>query len=173
MPRAAFDLNEPDQDGNTPLHLVLMPDHTGAFLQLKNEKNASLEFLLNRGVNVDTKNVQGDTALHLAARINRTVLVRQLLSKMRFIDHKNNDGETPLQLAERLGHDKVVRAIADNGYAEGAISALRDGGIPGEVGELVTSYIYPNSAERGRKKFQKKQDTFQERYHRNKKRRRT
>ena len=93
-------------------------------------------------------------------------VARLLLKHGAVLDQIDEDGKTALDWARRWNNMPVIEAL-EEAYAEGSILALSQGHIPGEIGEMVASFIYPNSAERGRKKFQKKQDAYQERYQKN------
>jgi ankyrin repeat protein len=69
MPR--FDANAQDCDGNSPLHLAVLRQHT-----------ALVELLLGTtGINMELKDHSGQTALHLAVLHEQDEIVRMLLEQ--------------------------------------------------------------------------------------------
>merc|ERR1712173_442908 len=93
------DANAKDDDGNTPLHLLVIHAHVD-----------KLKVLIDNGADVNAQNKYGDTPLHIACRLGETVekisfKVERLHIIDRFLnefnaDHsvKNNDGYTAFQI---------------------------------------------------------------------------
>ncbi|OPL07303.1 hypothetical protein AM593_04355, partial [Mytilus galloprovincialis] len=72
--------------------------------------------LIENGADVDSKNEEEQTPLHLAADNGRTNCVRELLSA----DHsaandEDENSNTPLHLAALSGHSKVANLLLTNG----------------------------------------------------------
>jgi ankyrin repeat protein len=81
-------LNKKDRDGNTILHLSVLD----GCIEL-------VEYLLDKGVNVNDKNNDGDTPLHLAIKLNDFDITKLLLDNHAQIDVVNKKNETPVDLA--------------------------------------------------------------------------
>ncbi|KAL0634238.1 hypothetical protein Q9L58_006856 [Maublancomyces gigas] len=79
----------------------------------KNGKMASLELLLEHGVDVNHANIDGMTALHNAALRGRLEAAKFLVQQGAFVLAKNKEGYTPLQLAMRRGHATVIELLME------------------------------------------------------------
>lgn len=73
--------------------------------------------LLNRGIDPDTVDAQGNTLLILAAREGQTAVVEALLKYRVRINQRNPMGDSALMLAVLRGHDDVARALIKGGAA--------------------------------------------------------
>lgn len=60
------------------------------------------EVLIEHGCNVNARNFQGDTALHVMVKRNRLSCAVVLLSHNAYTDIQNADGNTPLHLAVKV-----------------------------------------------------------------------
>jgi ankyrin repeat protein len=103
--RALLDAGVPpdvrDGDGNTPLHVTFSPQ--------------VVDLLVRSGADVNAKNGQGDTALHLAARKPAEVGMSLLRNRA---DHglKNSQGLAPLHLVARHADDlDLLRLFVEQG----------------------------------------------------------
>ena len=67
--------------------------------------------LLNKGVDANAKDRDGETALMKAAYYGYLDVVRALIEKGASIDPKNSRGETALQMAQAHQHGDVVQAL--------------------------------------------------------------
>jgi ankyrin repeat protein len=85
------DINDTDEDGETPLLIASRKGH----LQV-------CKLLINNGSNVNDVNEQGETPLHLALR--HLPVCKLLIRNGADINHKNIDEETPLLIASYLGN---------------------------------------------------------------------
>ena len=74
-----------------------------------------LRVLLEGGANIDSADVVGCTALHLAAGNGRRDMCRQLLDWGAKVDHLDWSKETPLHYAARGGHLSVVKLLVERG----------------------------------------------------------
>lgn len=71
--------------------------------------------LLNRGIDPNTVDAQGNTLLILAAREGQIEAVEALLRYRVRIDYRNLAGDSALMLAVLRGHDQVARALLKAG----------------------------------------------------------
>ncbi|KAL5327635.1 hypothetical protein ACEPPN_005336 [Leptodophora sp. 'Broadleaf-Isolate-01'] len=75
----------------------------------------AVQALLDKGIFVDDEDVQGNTALHHAARHGHEKMAALLLEHGASVDVKNSSGSTPLKSAAANGHASVVRLLLKNG----------------------------------------------------------
>ena len=96
----------PNNVGATPLHMAVAHDNKPAVVAL-----------LSRGASVATKDGNGNTALHYAARLQKVQygILNMLLKHGASIDAVNNSGLTPLLLAFRKGNKPAVFALLEGG----------------------------------------------------------
>ncbi|MHB9146964.1 MAG: ankyrin repeat domain-containing protein [Candidatus Amoebophilus sp.] len=71
--------------------------------------------LINTGLDINTKNIDGNTLLHLAVINNHVELVRLLLQLGAKWNVENKSGRTPLQFAIRKGYTPIVDLIVSKG----------------------------------------------------------
>jgi len=71
--------------------------------------------LLNRGIDPDTVDAQGNTLLMLAAREGHTGTVSALLGYRPRLSHRNLAGDSALMLAVLRGHAEIVDLLLDAG----------------------------------------------------------
>lgn len=73
-------------------------------------------YLLNKGLDIDAVDRNGDTPLLIAAGMNdRLSTLHFLLRRHATIDHKNNTGNSPLTLSLAKGYADYVNVLLDNG----------------------------------------------------------
>ena len=101
------DVNTPDNAGNAPLHW--------ATFMWVSERNSYVyvDWLLAiQGIEVNSQNWAGTTALHQAAELNRVGVVDRLL-KYPGIDARllNDESETALSLAFKHNHDATIQRL--------------------------------------------------------------
>ncbi|XP_071042085.1 85/88 kDa calcium-independent phospholipase A2 [Parasteatoda tepidariorum] len=89
--------NSDIKGGGTPLHWAKTPELT--------------EVLIEHGCNVNAKNFQGDTALHVMVRRNRLSCAVMLLSHQADANIQNSEGNTPLHLAVKSGDLSLVQTF--------------------------------------------------------------
>lgn len=85
------------KNGGTPLHWSKTPELT--------------EVLIEHGCNVNARNFQGDTALHVMVNRNRLSCAVTLLSHQADVDIQNSEGNTPLHLAVKNGDLSLVQTF--------------------------------------------------------------
>jgi uncharacterized protein len=103
--------------------------------------------LLDKGVNPNSKDSDGETALHYAALKGRTEVVMLLLKKGANPNIKDKDGGTPLMSAAWGGHADVAKLLLAKGAnpnakaksSTGSVTALSQAKIRGnnDVVELL------------------------------------
>lgn len=121
--------------GETGMMLALRTDSMGVFNLLLNARGIDLDV---RAINGDTAlmiaaikgnkpaveallakkaqpNQPGWTALHYAASVGHTEIVRLLLDKAAFIDAESPNKTTPIMMAARGGHILTVKLLLDEG----------------------------------------------------------
>uniref|UniRef100_A0A1B6KEE8 PRANC domain-containing protein n=1 Tax=Graphocephala atropunctata TaxID=36148 RepID=A0A1B6KEE8_9HEMI len=74
-----------------------------------------VRLLLERGANVETRNLAMMTALHLAAVQGHADIVKELLTSGADIESQDRDGRTSLFLAVSAGHKMVVKELLEQG----------------------------------------------------------
>ena len=85
------------KNGGTPLHWTNSPQ--------------CIELLLEMGCNIDARNFQGETVLHLMVGKNKLSCVVTLLSYGADVSAKGPNGNTPLHLAVKTGQVSMVQTI--------------------------------------------------------------
>jgi ankyrin repeat protein len=76
-------------------------------------KPEQVKKLISKGADVDSKNNDGNTPLHLAAIYGTPEIVANLISKGADVDSKNNNGNTPLHLAAIHGTPEIVANLIE------------------------------------------------------------
>ncbi|XP_054168367.1 85/88 kDa calcium-independent phospholipase A2-like [Oppia nitens] len=85
------------KNGGTPLHWTNTPQ--------------CMEVLIEMGCNIDARNFQGETVLHLMVMRNKLSCVITLLSYGGDASAKGSNGNTPLHLAVKSGQVSMVQAL--------------------------------------------------------------
>jgi ankyrin repeat protein len=89
--------------------------------------------LLDRGIDVDSRDRYGQTGLMLAAHAGHGEVVATLIAHGAGLDHTAKFGLSALMLAIVAGHAAVARLLAE----AGADLALRGTGAPGFAGKTA------------------------------------
>jgi ankyrin repeat protein len=110
----------PDPRGNTHLHRAVT----------EGAKPFVIEFLLKRGVDIDARNDQGETALIIAAWYGREELVELLLTKGADSNVKTRNGLTALKVAKANGYDHIVKKLLGHGAKSGRRPTASETGGP-------------------------------------------
>ncbi|KAI2625561.1 hypothetical protein GGS21DRAFT_531398 [Xylaria nigripes] len=99
---AQVDANQYDKQGNTPLMSFII-NSSDATKYEKDETEAIIRTLVNEaGANMELRNRNGETALHLAARYSKIIALRVLLELGANPYTRNNQGLNILQVVDRL-----------------------------------------------------------------------
>ncbi|MQY50819.1 ankyrin repeat domain-containing protein [Rhodocyclus tenuis] len=84
---------------------------------LRSGDNGAVVALLDRGVDVNTVDRNGDTLLMLAVRENNAELLDQLLLRRARLNSRNRNGDTALRLAAFAGQEAFVHRLVEAGAA--------------------------------------------------------
>ncbi|XP_035826279.1 transient receptor potential cation channel subfamily A member 1 homolog [Aplysia californica] len=98
-------VNDCDCYDNSPLHVA----SENGFLEIT-------QCLLDSGADLDDKNEEEQTPLHLAAKYGRTNIVRELIKRDKtIVNDEDENSNTALHLAAQYGHNKVAKVLLDLG----------------------------------------------------------
>ena len=78
---------------------------------IENSDNEQARVLLQKGLDVNSTDQQGNTLLMLAARTGNDELVDHLIKLRARVSSRNRYGDSALMLAAMGGHEKVVRRL--------------------------------------------------------------
>ena len=82
---------------------------TALHLAIRNCMENSVIYLLNLGINVNSKDKDGNTALHYAVKMNQTRIIKKLLQRGADVNITNFHKKTPLELDKN--NDPQIREI--------------------------------------------------------------
>jgi ankyrin repeat protein len=75
-----------------------------------------VKLLLEKGVELESKNYEGRTPLSMAAAFGREAVVKLLVEKGAELESRDSKyGQTPLSWAAERGHEAVVKLLVENG----------------------------------------------------------
>ncbi len=101
------EVNLPEDDGLTPLHLAAENCHTNVVV-----------LLLEKGAKLGVKGNDDETPLHLAAQEGCADVVAILLTKGAEIDARDRQGRTPLARAQQWHQTNVVTLLQQRGATQ-------------------------------------------------------
>ncbi len=107
------DVNAPDQEGFTPMHLAIRHSH----VQI-------VQLLLDREANVNAVADNGQTPLFFAAYYSRTDLVSLLLNNGADANIADREGLSPLHIVARQGRTEIAQMLIEYGANINAVDAL-------------------------------------------------
>ena len=141
------EINEPESDGSTALHLaanrgyiamsqLLLENEahcdardvfqrTTLHVAVKGEHMEVVQMLLNKGASIEARDSFQETPLHSAARSENIAVVRLLLGRGAFTDAENIYGITPLHITARSGKEEVLKLLLNGGSFKGAKKNLK------------------------------------------------
>lgn len=121
-------------------HFTPEERRTALALACVHGKTGCAAVLIDKGADMDVRDVHGNTPLALACKFGNPECVALLIDKGATTDVVNNAGLTPLAIACEEGEIPVVRTLFDKGVAvdtDALVYALRDD----EVAQLVATRL--------------------------------
>lgn len=109
------DPNLANDDKRTPLLVVIRKGFNTVSYVRQPQSARVVNGLLERGADVNARDIDGTTPLEEAARIGDAETIRALVVRGANVATKNNDGETPLDIAARELRGLAVRALIEMG----------------------------------------------------------
>lgn len=88
-------------------------------ISILNGNKGTAEALLSRGVDIDSKDSNGNTALHLTVKRNDEDMVKWLLSRKADVNVVNRSGKTPLDYATESDEWRNIKALSKYGAKSG------------------------------------------------------
>ena len=88
----------------------------GEYLRYSTEisRISLVKYYLEKGANINSKNMDGDSSLHIASREGFFYIVKYLIDQKADLNISNNSFETPLHLASIHGHFYIVEFLINN-----------------------------------------------------------
>ena len=71
------------------------------------------QFLIDHGAQIESKNRNGNTALHIAAGKGSLEVVKFLVESGAYIDMRNNHNQTPVYISNRNGHKEIAKYLLE------------------------------------------------------------
>lgn len=100
-----YDVDEPSEDGTTPLLAAVSANQTEI-----------VKYLLSKGAQRDQASNAGMAPLHVAATMNQTEIIRLLIEAHADIDAKHKfAGSTPLHFAAEMGAVEAIEVLCEHG----------------------------------------------------------
>lgn len=110
------DINYSDKNGYTELMYASESKSLSEDISLR-----IVKILIEKGVNINLSNNEGDTALILASRNYHPHIVEHLLKASANIDIKNNSGKTAMDVATEYEHKEIINLIYKYGNRQDII----------------------------------------------------
>ncbi len=104
MIKEGQDVNQPDEDGTTPLQVAAKAGNIDIF-----------NLLLGAGADVDTPDNKGRTALTEASKRGHSSIVKKLLDSGADPIRPDVKDATPFHMASKKGHSRIVQMLFDAG----------------------------------------------------------
>lgn len=96
----------------------------------------AVEFLLDNGVDINARKIDGSTPLHLAAEMFRNDVVQLLVDRKADVNAKTDCGDTPYDLARDLAYQKTMDILKKGGYAPPDPISTPPTSVGGRVDEI-------------------------------------
>jgi ankyrin repeat protein len=116
------------QDGESVSRPLLKGENGGSDQETLNDKDnmtmqeasrrglfTVVQFLLDRGIDVNSRNKCRETSLHAASENGILEVAQLLIDRGADVDCRNNNGEAPLHLSSTSGNVDIVRLLLDRG----------------------------------------------------------
>jgi ankyrin repeat protein len=101
----AHQLHLVDEFQRNALHWVCYAVDNNTCLTYPGRRVMLADYMINSGIELQSKDVDGNTPLHLACKRNRVDLVRLLIANYVDVNMVNKDGQTPLHLVCKLQYE--------------------------------------------------------------------
>ena len=134
---ADVELDAQDREGLTPLMIALQNDcpnnaktedvrENNEHDEKKNYKEVA-NLLIEKGADINKKNMNGETALHFAAKTGHIDIMKKLVDALKKkqinkqieakaeMDAQNKTGWTPLMIAVKYGHNGIAEVLLNEG----------------------------------------------------------
>ncbi|KAK6126550.1 hypothetical protein DH2020_039718 [Rehmannia glutinosa] len=107
--------------------------------------------LIEKGIDVNAKDVDGYTALHCAVESGQADLIELLVKKGVDLEARTNKGVTALQIAESLQYSGIIRILMNGGATKDSVSSEKNSGFFGKgiVGREMDIGTVKKKAARG------------------------
>ena len=99
MPRNHLIMNGPDDMASPLIHAII------------NDRIAIAKLLIDSGADIEKNDMEGETALIKAARVNNSAMVDELIKAHANVDAQNEVGFTALMIAALKGHIQVLNKL--------------------------------------------------------------
>jgi protein phosphatase 1 regulatory subunit 12A len=113
------------------------------------EDRDEIDKLLQRGVDINTSNIDGLTALHQACIDDNLNMVEYLLNKNADINCQDNEGWTPLHAAASCGNFDIVKYLLSNGAIVDVCNNEGELAIDIAEGDEIISYLEDDMRRKG------------------------
>lgn len=138
------DIHYPERRRCNVHYKTIMGDTMLMFACKKNDV-VMVDYLLDRGVDVNDVNVNGNGALIVASFFGFLGVVQKLVEKGVDVRHENKSGNTALMWAARRGNMDVVRYLVEKG-ADVSEKLFKFVKFRGEVMDYLKNfYVYNNN----------------------------
>ena len=85
------------------------------YVAIKDENTSLFTEMMAAGIEVDERDIDGNTPLMKASALGKAKFVRYLISMGADVDKRNYAGQTALHSAARAGHNEIIDILVDNG----------------------------------------------------------
>ncbi len=141
LERIGLNPNVSNEEGITPLHV----------LASRSKDLEIIKFLLEKGLDVSTKDLKGNNAVMNAASRNDLIVVKTLVEKLKTINTTNKHGQSALSLALKGNSPDVVRYLIEKGYDTTIIDA---------DGNNLVYYLVESYSKRNKEQFTQKMEVL-------------
>ena len=128
----------------TLVNAVNKYDETPLMISVIFDQMETLEFLISNNADVNLKNKDGESPLHVAGGAKKE-LIEFLISNGADLNIKDKYDRTPLDLMEKRGQFESARILRKHGCKNGSIQSAADGGDTEAVKDFLEGGIDVNA----------------------------
>ena len=110
-----LEMDAPNKDGMTPLHLAAQYGHLDVATLLIETGTKRASRIVDRVIDIDLPNKDKSTSLHLAVQHEHPEVASLLIKNRASVDRRDARGLTPLIYAERTGNIQLMNLLLDAG----------------------------------------------------------